>query len=217
MNRLLFLLSIIIFVKCGSADNSKQETVKQDEGKEPSNAIIKPAPFIYLQLKVQPFSVDSIMVKTVITNNWNNELAIYKPLLPFDSAKLELFSIMEKRSYDRLDFAGQPDQENYLNYEDGPTDLIVPNLDTANFIFLQPGKTLEIKSNIAHKYDFKKYLKKRLHEFKLVYYREWPYVVDGKQVTEMDSTDNQVKPVYFVASLPENDDPDSMRVDFRIP
>ncbi len=217
MNRLLLILSIIIFVKCASADNSKKETDTQDEGKEPPIAILKSAPFIYLQLRVQPFSVDSIIVKTIITNNWNNELAIYKPLLPFDSAKLELFSVLEKNSYDRLEFVGEPDQENYLNYEDGPTDLIVPNLDTANFIFLQPGKTLEIEANIAPKYDFKKFLKKRLHEFKLVYVKEWPYVVDGKQVTEMDSTDHQVKPVYFVASLPENDDPDSMRVDFRIP
>ncbi|MBO9203363.1 MULTISPECIES: hypothetical protein [Niastella] len=212
MSRIFLIFSLFIFVKC---------TDSIECGKNLSNnAIVKEGPFIQMKLNVQPFSSDSIMVNAIITNIRNNELAIYKPMLPSDTSRLELFSVLERESYHNVEFIGQdqPDGEEYLKYENGePSIFLVPKMDTSNFIILQPRQRLVIASNLAHKFKFKRFLKKGQREFKLVYYRFWPYIINGKQVTEIDSSDHQVKPVYFVASLPENDNPDSMRVAFRIP
>lgn len=212
--RILLILILAIFMSCKS-NNTNQINAGEEKHEGPI-AIVKNAPFIHLQLKVQPFSPDSILAKAIITNSWDNDLVIYKPLLPYENYTEFLYGVMEKTSYKNVAFNGH-DQESYLNYEDGPSNYINPKLDTGNFVILQPNQSIEVVANIAKKFQFKEFLKKGQREFKLVYHRFWPYIVNGKQVTEMDSTDHQMKPVYFIASLPKNDDPDSMRVDFRIP
>lgn len=96
MNKIFLFFSLIVFVKCGSTE--------EDGPKRNSLAILKEAPFIRVELNVRPVSSDSIMVKTTITNDQDKELAIYKPYVPSDTSRLSLFSILEKNSYDPLDF-----------------------------------------------------------------------------------------------------------------
>lgn len=216
MNRILLMVfSISIFVGCTSGNNTNHA---DEENKKAVKdiVIVKEAPFIHLQLNVQAYSADSILAKLTITNNSDSNLEIYKPLLPYNGYTEDLYSILEKTSYERLAFNGVG-HESHLNYEDGPSVYIEPKFNSDRFVVLQPKQSLEVESNITHRFEFEKFLKKGHREFKLVYAMEWPYVVNGKQVMEIDSNDHQMKPVYFGASLPENNDPDLMRVDFRIP
>lgn len=212
MKRVLWFLSVSMLMNCGNTSQDNVEDTKEVE----VIAILKDAPFIHLQLKVLPYSPDSIIAKAIITNKWDKDLAIYKPLLPSESYNELLYSVSEKTTYKNVVFNGHK-KESYLSYSDGPSNYIDPKLDTGNFVILQPNQSLEVESNIAQKFQFKEFLEKGFHEFKLTYYKFWPYVVNGKKVTEIDTTDHQMKPVYFLASMPLKDDPDSMKVEFKIP
>lgn len=208
------IIGVALFGSCQTSNNSGQNNAADKH--EVPIGIVRDSPFVYMQLKVLPFSPDSVLAKATITNHWNKDMVIYKPMLPTENYTEQLYSVLEKTTYERVPPIGES-REDYLKYKDGSSDYIKPRMDSTNFVVLQPGQTIEVVCNLAKKFKFKEFLKKGQHQFKLVYYLFWPYIVDGKQLSEVDSTDNQVKPVYIVASLPKNDDPDLMRVDFKIP
>lgn len=217
MKQILVVLSMVTLVNCSSTDNTNQGNTESEGKKSGSIAEVKSAPFIRVALKVRALSSDSILVKTTITNNWNKDFVIYKPFLPTDTNRADVFSVLSSPGRNTLAFNGDHLQGNYLKYADGPSDFLIPDTDPANLITLQPKQTLEFESNIAHKYRFEEYLEKGIHDFSVTYFNMWPYIVDRKQVTEIDSVYQESKPVYYSVSMPENDDPDSMRVYFKIP
>lgn len=212
-----FLL-IFFLVACNPTKKDKPITneIKGSDLKERSPVIEKPAPFIYLNLEVHSYSRDSIIVHITLRNDGKKAFKFYKPLLPFDSMTENLFSILEKESYDPVGFNGKS-KEKYLQFDSETSTYIIPQLGDDHFISLQPGQTLEIKSNIAKIYSFGEFLDKKLTEFKIIYVSSFPYVVDGKQVMELDSVDNKQKPVYYFVTVKERKDPDLMRVAFKIP
>jgi hypothetical protein len=209
----LFILLVDLAMCKSSTDRSKVVNIEKRRGL----GIEKVAKFIHVELEVYPYSKDSVLVKTFITNKDSSDFAAYKPLLPFDNFNENIFGIMEDSSYKGVEFNGIS-KEKFLKYEDGKSSgYIIPKLDSDQFVNLESNKTLIFESNVACKYDFKKYLNEGLNNFKIIYWVDFPYMKDGRQVLELDSVDKKLKPVYYVVTLDEKDDPDSMRIPFSIP
>jgi len=216
MKRFIFFICIFSLAKCETHHDSSMQKNANESSKERPLGINKPAKFIRVQLKVYPYSDDSILVKTIITNTDSLDFTFYKPLLPFENFTEDLFSIIEKNSYNKLRFCGH-NHEKHMMYANGPSEFIIPELVNDQLVILKPNQTMEIESNIAHIYEFKNYLNKGLRNFKISYMMSFPFITKERQVSELDSVDGKLKPVYYVVGLPEKDDPDSMRVEFKVP
>ena len=206
------------FLSFFSTQNDFQNTIPSIQNKKGVDpVIIKKADFISIGLEVSMFSKDSVIVKTILKNDGNVVFLLYKPLLPYDNNNSEqLFSVLENRSLMPVLFLGKS-KENHLSDDGSTTSYIIPRTSDDNFVHLKPGQILEITSNIARKYLFKKPLSKKRTQFSIIYGAFFPYVVNKKQVVELDTVDNKRKPVYYLLGPKENKDPELMRVSFTIP
>ena len=135
--------------------------------------------------------------------------------MPLDGFTEDVFGIMGGKSYEPVKFKGFP-QQKYMSVENSPTNYIVPVLREDSFILLKPGQSIQIETNLATKYDFEEFKKKGFIEFKIIYWAYFPAIENQKQLMAMDSIDHIEKPVYYSVTVKEREDPDSMRVPFKV-
>lgn len=194
------------------------QSCREDSGgKMLPAAINKDASFIKSTVTVKAYSADSIMVTTTFTHNGDTAFAFYKPLLPYRNFTQDLFSIYTSPGDNLVAFFCKEKEVN-LKFADGElSSEVVPKLAADNFLVLRPGDSLELITNIARKYDFKRHFKKGNRNFQLVYIAHFPYVVNHQQAMEYDSLDHMEKPVYYSVIGNENENPDLVRVSFQIP
>jgi len=175
--------------------------------------------FIVVGLSVNAVSVDSIIVKVKFTNNSDKPFVFYKPLLPYDDFTENNFGMLEASTSNPVKFLNTK-KEKYL--EDNHGELmpghIIPVIKKDNLIELSAKDSLVIENNIAGKFDFKPYLSKGKNEFLISFGISTPFVVNGKQQTELDTIINTKKPVYhFILYGNLYDDYDAKVVKFKIP
>jgi hypothetical protein len=210
MKAKLTLIAIMIFISCNS------NRAKNTRSKERPQRAVKSLDFIRLDLSVNTFKSDSIIVKFVVENKGNKEFKLFKPLLPLERYDCDLFSILEKSSHEKVSCNGGNLEEDLIHNNQLPIP-ISQKIDQNLFITLQPHKSIEITTNIGKKYFFEKFLSKKRNEFFITYAQFMPYIVGDEQATEIDSVDKKQKSVYYFLTMEEKKDPDSMRVMFRIP
>ena len=178
--------------------------------------ILKDGKFIRVAIKVNPFSEDSIVVETIFTNTLATEFWLYKPLVP-TAALEDVFIILENEKYNNLQFIGTS-KEKYTREDSISHEFIVPILDSNNFYILKPNDSLISKCNVANKYNFHESYKKGITRFSIVYATSTPYVINNRQVVEMDSLQKKELPVYYFISNSRKDmDIDSIRIPFQVP
>ena len=213
---ILLLLFKIFLLGCNT--NNTYNTMKGSKNngsKSTPPGIDREAPFILVELNVKAKSFDSVIAVITITNNDSNDFSFYKPLLPFDGFTENVFGIFERNSYEPVKFKGHS-QQKYMLVENSPTNYIIPVLKKDNFLLLKPHQSIKIEINVAQKYDFVEFKKKGFTEFKLIYWAFFPAVENQKQQMAMDSIDHIEKPIYYSVTVKESEDPDSMRVPFKV-
>ena len=144
---------------------------------------------------------------TNATNNSEDSLLFYKILLPLDGKlKTDIFSIFDSKTFDQIVYKGTR-TGHYLK------GVIVPDLAPNNFIVFLPHQNLSYTVNLSRFYDFSEI--RTGTKLSLAYAMDLPAVsLDYKQLYEIDSVDNKMKPVYYDLTLPKKQDIDSMRVKF---
>jgi hypothetical protein len=210
MKATLALITLFIFISCNS------ETAGNARSKERSERVVKILDFIKLNLQVNSYRRDSIIVQFVLENTGNNEFKLYKPLLPSEDSECELFSILEKSSHEKVSCNGGNLEGDLIHNNQLPIP-ISQKIDQKLFITLQPHTSIELSINIGKKYNFEKFLSKRQNDFFISYAQFLPYIVEDEQATAIDSVDKKRKHIYYFLTMEEKSDPDSMRVMFRIP
>jgi hypothetical protein len=211
-----FLLFMqVIMLGCNSRNVSKPGT-NSSSGKNSPPGFVQGTANIFVQTKVDAYSFDSVIVTTIFVNNDTQAIALYKPLLPLPGFTENIFALLEKSGYDRVIFTGQR-REKYLTIEGSSSIFVNPNLISENIIVLKPHETLKTEVNIARKYNFEEFRKKGMNEFAISYINLFPLIKNNIQIITADSTDKQEKPTFIIVSVPQKQNPDSMRVFFKIP
>jgi hypothetical protein len=231
-NKLKFItLSIIIILEqsCNSVQTAKTnelQTVMTDSmpGKNRSMSqvtIVDSLP-VYAELKVMPYTIDSIIAEVTIINDYDESVWLYKPALPTDSLVERSFYIFTDEvftnarpgllpgmSQDLDDSTEVPHIYKQTNHQYlcGNQDLmpsIIPIIADTSQIELKPGKRLVFVINLAKQYDFKsrKINRKKAKTFRVHYSMEFPFVKNGKHISLLDkwgkwNVPNDPRPAYL--------------------
>jgi len=183
-------------------------------GKGRSSIIVKDGSFVYTELSVRSLSTSEIYADISFRNNSENSVLFYKILLPLDGKlKTDIFSIFDSETFDQIIYTGTRAGHYLKTAPDDDEGEVIPNLTPGNFIILPPHQNLSCTVNLSRFYDFSEV--KKGTKLSLAYAIFLPAVsLDYKQLYEIDSVDNKMKPVYYDLTLPKKQDIDSMRVKF---
>lgn len=183
-------------------------------GKERSPIIVNDGSFIYTELSVRSLSEDEIYADIAFTNNSVDSFLFYRILLPLDGKlKSDIFSIFDSKTLDQIVYTGTRAGKYLKEAPDDDEGVVVPDMTPGNFVILLPHQNVSYTVNLSKYYDFSDV--KKGTTLSLAYGIFLPAVsLDYKQLYEIDSVDNQMKPVYYDLALPKKQDIDSMRVKF---
>jgi hypothetical protein len=177
---------------------------------------------VYAELKITPYTLDSILAEVTIVNEYNEPIWLYKPILPTDSLVEQAFYIYTDQvfTYRRPGLLPgmAPDftDSNYVphllkksnhKYISG-YNVLLPELTAgfidSNFTVLNAGSKLEFKINLAKQYDFKSKTidMKKAKTFRVHYGMEFPFIKNGKHIFLLDMNcknviPNDPKPAYL--------------------
>ena len=140
---ILLLFGNIILSSCNSNNSYKMRKFKNSTTKGSPPAILRKAPFISVELSIKSNSFDSIIAIIKITNNGQKDFPLYKPLLPFDGFTEDVFGIIEKNSYEPVEF-NEISKQKYMEVENSPTNYIIPILNEDSFILLKPSQSIQV-------------------------------------------------------------------------
>lgn len=199
------LIPIILFLSCIS--NSEQQKIDNQSQTE----ILEVNPFLMSTLMIEPIS-DSLIIAHLSCKNLSKSdtFFLYKDLLPdSNNFREELFGIFSTSSFVNVPYTGK----HRINLQ-----RIVPIPQESNFLELLPGAQINFTLNISKQYDFSSLLKLGERSFAISSDIDMPAVDRNfKQIYKLDTIDNTMKPLYYLITLPQKNDIDSMRVYFTIP
>jgi hypothetical protein len=89
---------------------------------------------LWVDLEVNAYSRDSIVVNSTFNNSGTDSFILYKPLLPHDETPEDLFAVLNSKKLDWVDFLGVRSRERYIMKDSVPTLYIVPVLHADNFL-----------------------------------------------------------------------------------
>ena len=217
-NKIFWLFILIIGQSCTNnsikkitiAESSylKKYTQNQRSGIAPD--LIVDSINVYSEIEIIPYTLDSIMAKISIINDWVKPIWIYKPLLPDDSLAEVSFSIIsDKMQVDfdevRVDPILKVTKHKYL-VGDGHSLMssIIPDISDNNVLELNVGERIICTTNLSKHFDFKNFAKKANHSKSLLlsYFAYFPFIENKQHVFgsgKNDIIDNigHKRPVYF--------------------
>lgn len=206
---LFFILSI---VGCNSKhktkgdgkNNSADSTSSSKRGI--SKEIIIDLP-VYAEVKVEPYSLDSMMAEVTIVNDWNEPVWLYKPILPSDTLVVETFYVRDAKGNDNLKHVYKQTDHEYV-FSDQNFPFIIPVINDLTQLELKPESRMKFTTNLAKHYDFRQLINgERVKTILVNYGMFFPYIKDNKQVFKKvyhNSGDSIAKPVYINISIKKN-------------
>ena len=179
---------------------------------------------IRLDLAINAVSKDSIITTVTFINTTDTPFVLYKPLLPYQDFTENNFGVLEIQNTDAVEFLVKR-KEHYLEDDHLSEDThrkslplnVIPVITPDNLVEIYPKDSLVVTCNIAPKFDFKSYLLKGYHEFKISFGIVNPLIIDGKQEFGIDSLSKIRKPVYNYIFHGDFYDYDSQLLKFKIP
>ena len=185
------LVSCLFLVMLASFASSKDREQMQ---KQRSPIILKKSTLIFADLKIDAKSVGEVIATVTFRNTSAEDFLLYKPIVPNEGLMDNDF-IIEDGKHKYLDHIKSHSDQRY--YESDAYKLprvVIPVLESQNFITLAPGKSISFAINIAKRYRF---INKG--PYRAIYNVFMPVVSRNlTQMSEMDPVDQKLKPIYLI-------------------
>ncbi len=184
-------------------------------GKKAPLIVYKEGTFIKISLRVNVVSKEKIYATVVYANVSADVIRLPKVLLPINGQlSSEYIYILDENSLENLSYIGDRKGRYLKGAPDDDIGFLLPESDSDSYIELSPNDSLNFKVNLVDYYQFSDVVEGTLLAVTVI--EDIPVVsADYKQVKEIDSVDNKLKPVYYSLSLSEHID--SSKVHFKFP
>jgi hypothetical protein len=216
--KIIWLLFLLIVQSCTNnkikkataVDNGYTKIDTINQGSRIPRDVIIDSVKVYAELRITPYTLDSIVAEISIINDWYKSVWLYKPILPTDSLAEISFSIMsDKMQVDFDEIQVEPilktTNDKYL-YEGqlGWMSTIIPDIIESNLLQLKAGQRIVCTTNLSKHFNFKSFVKKAGHSNSLlvIYNTKFPYIENNQHVYVRGKYDsiNRIdykRPAYF--------------------